>query len=128
MNLEKCRETYYDYSKKASQLIRQMGFAGLAFIWIFKDDIQGKIIVPQDLIPAGLLIISSLFLDLLHCIVPTAIWGILCRRKENAGFKLEDEFKVPRVLNWPANFCFWGKITIMLWAYYILLSFLIGKL
>ena len=128
MNLKECRETYYEYSKKASEVVRQFGLAGLAFIWILKEDTQGKIIVPADSIPAGFLIIVSLGFDLLHCIIPTAIWGILARRKEIQGFQNEDDFKVPIILNWPANFCFWGKIITMLWAYYILLSFVFSKL
>lgn len=128
MNLNKCREAYDEYSRKASEVVRHLGFAGLALIWIFKDDLPGQIIVPIDLIWGGALIFISLGLDLLHCIIPTAIWGILARYKENKGVKGEEIFDVSGFVNWPAIFCFWGKIIAMLWAYFILISFLFDKM
>ena len=41
MKLKDAREIYYFYSGKTSDLVRQLGLAGIAVIWLFKYDVQG---------------------------------------------------------------------------------------
>lgn len=41
MKLKDAREHYYFYSGKTSDLVRQLGLAGIAVIWLFKSDVQG---------------------------------------------------------------------------------------
>jgi len=41
MKLKDAREIYYFYSGKTSDLVRQLGLAGIAVIWLFKYDAQG---------------------------------------------------------------------------------------
>ena len=36
MKLSDYRETYYEFSGKASDVTRQLAFAGIAIVWIFK--------------------------------------------------------------------------------------------
>ena len=50
MKLKDAREFYYFNSGKTSDLVRQLGLAGIAVVWIFKYDVLG---VPK--IPAPLL-------------------------------------------------------------------------
>ncbi len=124
MRLEDCREYYYYHSGKASDVARQLGFAGLALIWIFKLQTQPGLAVPSSLIlPAGLIVVT-LACDLLQYISGTLAWGIYNRLKEVAGFSQDKEFKAPPQLNWPALVFFWAKLTAIIAAYVLLIRFL----
>ncbi len=128
MKLEGYRKDYYNYSSKTSDVVRNLGFAGIAIIWIFKTDVEGKYSIPAEFLPAGTTIIFSLFLDLLHCVIGTAIWGIFQWRKDQDPNVTEDEdIEAPKHINLPANILFWGKIITMLIGYLLLLCIL-GKM
>ena len=47
MKLRNYRQTYYDYSGKASDIARQLSFAGIAIIWIFKIQKDTSIELPK---------------------------------------------------------------------------------
>lgn len=137
MTLSDLRENYERFSEKTSALVRNLGFAGIALIWAFKTATKGKSIVPSELIIPGVLIVTSLALDLLHGVVGTAIWGIYNRIKEkefeeraakDRDFDPEEEdFLAPSPINWPALLLFWGKIAAMLASYVLLIQFLIRR-
>jgi hypothetical protein len=82
MQLEDTRESYQFYSGKTSEIVRQLAFAGIAIIWVFKTNLGPKQIVPRELFPAGILLVVGLTLDLLHYVTGTLIWGIYNRGKE----------------------------------------------
>lgn len=82
MKLEDTRESYQFFSGKASEIVRQLGFAGIAVIWVFKVTVGDRQVVPPELLPAGILLVSGLTLDLLHYVIGTLIWGIYNRSKE----------------------------------------------
>ena len=131
IKLKDVRQAYYDYSKKASEVVRHLGFAGIALIWIFRTDgnsINGNSIkgIPEALIPAGLCLVVGLALDLLHCIVPTGFWGWLQWAKGKTKSP-EDEIDVPRWINWPAILFFWTKIIAIVMAYILIIIYLISQ-
>jgi hypothetical protein len=128
MKLEDVRENYQYFSQKISDIVRQMGFAGIALIWVFKTDTGGKQVVPPELLPAAKLIVVALGLDLLHYICGTLVWGIYNRIKENKGTDEATEFLAPQVINWPALALFWLKIVVMVIAYIYILVFLLAKM
>jgi hypothetical protein len=41
MKLQKARDTYYEYSGKLSDITRQLSFAGIAIVWIFRAGDKG---------------------------------------------------------------------------------------
>ena len=135
MKLADIRENYEYFSQKTSEVIRQLGFAGIAVIWVFKVTAGGRETIPSPLIPASLFLVLGLSLDLLHCVVATAVWAVYNRHKEQVlnakhqahkGFDPEeDQFLAPRQINWPANLFFWSKITSISIAYVLLLRFLL---
>ncbi|MEI6832019.1 MAG: hypothetical protein WCK61_04885 [Candidatus Omnitrophota bacterium] len=127
MNLEECRNTYYDYSRKASEIVRYLGFAGIALVWIFRTENNGVIAVPVKLLFPSILLIVGLALDLLHAVTGTMTWAIYNRYKEYSGTKETDRFKAPAWINWGTLFFFWTKIVVIIWAYALLLSFLFYK-
>lgn len=82
MQLKDTRESYQFFSGKASEIVRQLGFAGIAVIWVFKVTVGDRQVVPPELLPAGILLVSGLTLDLLHYVTGTLIWGVYNRSKE----------------------------------------------
>jgi hypothetical protein len=137
MKLVDLREAYQFFSEKTSEIVRNLGFAGIALIWLFKTTNGGRDVVQPELVPAGALIVLGLSLDLLHAIVGTATWGIYNRIKEkefdaraarDKSFNPEKEdFLAPPPINWSALVLFWAKIAAMLIAYIILLRFLVDR-
>jgi hypothetical protein len=115
--LAEARESYYTLSGKASDVVRQLGFAGIATIWVFKSEWRGVVAVPGALLVPGLLIVAGLFLDLLQYLIATVLWGAYTRRQERGGMKPGELITAPAAINWPANACFYLKIALILAAY-----------
>lgn len=124
MKLKDARELYYFYSGKTSDLVRQLGLAGIAVVWIFKVDVQGIPKIPQALLPPLILIVLGLALDLLQYAVATSIWGIFQRRKELSGIADDADFLAPKQLNWPTIVFFVLKAASIIAAYVYLLRHL----
>ncbi len=124
MKLKDAREFYYFNSGKTSDLIRQLGLAGIAVIWLFKSDVQGAPKIPEALSLPLMLIILGLGLDFLQYVVATSIWGIFQRRKEIQGATAETEFLAPKQFNWPGIALFVFKVVTIIAAYFLLLRHL----
>ncbi len=124
MKLENCRNTYYEYTGKASEIVRYLGFAGIALVWIFKVEGGGTISIPQPLIAPSFWLVIGLTLDLFHYVVGSIIWGVYNRYKEKIGTKECDEFIASLKINWPTNFFFWSKIIAIIIAYILIIRFL----
>lgn len=123
------RDDYYALSGKASDVVRSLGFAGIAVIWIFKSaQPEGKYILPLDLYWAGLLIVASLALDLLQYALGALIWGAFWRLNEKSGVLDDEKLDAPSYFNWPALICFWGKLLTMIIAYALVLVYLLHNL
>ncbi len=128
MKLKDAREAYYEYSRKASEVSRSLAFAGIALIWIFKEDVAGSPRVPAGLVLPSILLASSLAFDLLQGVVASLLWGGFHRFKERQIKPGEDpEFKAPRWINWPTLFCFWGKLILVGAGLYLIILFTLGK-
>jgi hypothetical protein len=123
MKLKDVLDNYYFHTGKTSELVRQLGLAGIAVIWLFKKDVAGVPKIPGELLLPLLLIVLGLAVDLLHYISAAVIWGIFHRWKEKQVGS-EDEFDAPRQLNWPAIVFFALKGPAIIAAYVLLLSFL----
>lgn len=129
MKLKDVRENYYYFSQKTSDIVRQLGFAGIALVWVFKTDIGGgRQVIPPELLPATRYIVIGLALDLLHYVAGTLVWAIYNGLKERAGTKEETEFLAPRPINWPSIVFFWAKTIVMIYAYVLLILFLANRI
>jgi hypothetical protein len=120
MKPEDVRSAYKDYTGKASDIVRQLGFAGIALIWLFRTDVGGKPVVTEELFRAGFLIIVALACDLLQYVAGSLVWGIYNRRIERDGYPEDENFTASRRLNWPTLMFFWGKIVCIAAAYFLL--------
>lgn len=124
MKLENVRQAYYDYSGKTSEIVRQLGFAGIALIWIFKSGVEANPIIPTELIIPAIFIVLGLTLDLSHYIAGTITWGIYNRVLEKQGTSNKTDFLAPRQLNWATNSLFVLKVGCIVIAYIYILVFL----
>jgi thiamine transporter ThiT len=76
-------QDFYEFSGKASDINRQLAFAAIAVIWLFKTDTpNGQITIPHDLIWPGILIVAALAADLLQYVAGSLIWGSYARYLE----------------------------------------------
>jgi hypothetical protein len=127
MKLKEARESYYYYSGKASDRVRQLAFAGIALIWILKIDDRGNQAIPEILIIAAVFIVAGLGFDLLQYLYGSAAWGIFHRCKENKRTKENSQFQAPAKINWPTNAFFWLKAVSIIISYCFILFFLFNK-
>jgi hypothetical protein len=124
MILKDALENYYTYSGKASEIVRQLGLAGIAIVWLFKQDNKQFAQIPADLKLPLFLIVIGLACDLLQYAVSTLIWGTYHRYKEKSGTSPADEFNAPEPINIPGIAFFTVKIILIIAAYFFLLKYI----
>lgn len=124
--LSEFRAAYYDFSAKASEVSRQLAFAGIAIVWVFRRENAGVPAVPPDLVLPTLLLAAGLAFDLLHYVVATVMWGTFTRQREKRlhGSDDDPEVDAPRWINWPALTLFALKLAVVGAAYVLLAGYL----
>jgi hypothetical protein len=128
MLVSEAQACYREFSGKASDLVRQLSFAGLAIIWIFHVDHAGATAkLPIALLWPGLTIVAALLLDFSQYAYCSAAWGFLARHLEKHNGPTH-EFKLRREMNWPSIVCFWGKIIALVAAYVLLFIYVARQL
>lgn len=68
------------FSGKASDNVRQLAFAGIAVIWLFKQDVSGQPHVPASYKWPAILLVLTLLFDFLQYGVATGAWWLQERR------------------------------------------------
>ena len=124
MKLDGYRETYQFHTGKASEVARQLSFAGIALIWVFRNAPNALVAVPQQLVLPTKPFVIALALDLLQYLAGTIAWGTFVRHHEGAGTPADEELDASMYRNWPALAFFWGKMVAVLLAYYLVLQYL----
>lgn len=120
------RAAYQDYSASTSEKVRQLAFAALGVVWVFRPN--NGMQLPRTLLWAATFAVVALALDFLHSLYGTAAWGVLHRRKEREGVGDDVQFKAPRQINWPTNSLFGAKVLALAVCYVFLLRHLIALL
>lgn len=126
MKLSDYRNTYYEFSGKASDVARNLSFAGIALIWIFMVAGDPVPKIPKRLIlPAALLALTLAF-DLLQYISATLIWGLFQWYHER---KLNDtsedpDLDAPTFLKWPQFIFFVLKLCTIILAYCLITKYI----
>ncbi len=118
------------FSGKASEITRQIVFAAIAIIWIFRNPSPGQIIPKELLLPLYLLF-ATLALDLIHYIIGSVIWGIFCEVKErsvNQGKITAENVDAPNILSYFVTFFFFLKIIVLGFAIYFLSAYFLPLL
>ncbi len=124
MKLEDAKTAYYEYSGKTSDIIRYLGLAGIAIIWIFRMESSSKLSLPQNLLLPIILLIIGLSCDLLQYVTASIVWGVYHRFKEKTMVDTSKDFEAPRQINWLTNAFFCLKILTIVWAYILILGYL----
>jgi len=103
------KSAYEVLSGKASDIIRQLSLAGVAWIRVFKVSLGTSFLIEANLLRGLFFIFLALFLDLLQYLVGTATWHIYFRKEEREHIGREVEFEAPAWMNWPTWTLFWDE-------------------
>lgn len=127
------------YSGQASDLNRNLGYAGLALVWIFKKDIpdggdvNAHLQIPTILIVASASIVASLLCDWIQYIYGSLFWGRRLKEEEAKWQSTSEKYEDHRFQN-PTSAIevfeiFWkAKLILMAFAYLLILIFLMMKM
>ena len=126
MKLDKLLEAKDYYSSEASNITRQLGFAGIAIIWVFKVNTADGYRAPEELILPGLLFTIGLTCDFLHYVLASIVYKIYVSYKEKKVTRNE-EFTIEPALNWPGDAMWWLKIAFIVSGYYFVILHLFEK-
>jgi hypothetical protein len=128
MKLEKFKEESYEFSKQASDLVRQFAFAGIAIIWIFKIDKPTEHLIPQELFKPLLFFVVTLIFDIFQYLIPAIILSIFFwfHERKNQGNTQIDK-KAPFLISLPGWLCFFGKVTSLFIGFYYITIYLFSK-
>jgi hypothetical protein len=125
MKISEIRDAYYDATGKVSDIVRQLGLAGIGVIWIFRSGTDnGGIKYSHSLIwPLGLfvLILAS---DLLQYAYKSLLWGMLNWFLWRKHHDNEKDVMVSGKWNVPSLVLFWLKTTLTMIAYLLLFRFI----
>jgi len=119
------KKEYEDSSKTASDLSRNLAFAGIGIIWIFtktKDTID-DLVIPFSLLVAAILLVVALFLDIMQYTYKTIIWYLKFRSVEKKC-KENNEIEHSTSLNLLTWICFYTKIGLVIISYIFIINFL----
>lgn len=130
--------SHYDYfSSTASNISRQLAFAGIAATWLFRPESATGLGLPVELRPVAFLFVLTLLFDLLQYFYGSGAWGFFQLKREAEAIevakklnpenpKVEDaEVKdSPGWINYATFWLFFFKMTCLLWAYVLLARWL----
>lgn len=135
MTLKEIREDYVRYSTNVSELSRNLAYAGIGIVWIFKqsntnDELLSTFMssIPSELKWPLILFIVVLILDLFQYVIQTTIWyPYYAKHKEIHKEEKEDDVNLqePEIHSAiPWCFCVF-KLLFIIIAYFMLGMFLL---
>jgi hypothetical protein len=128
VKLQDYRDDFYTFSGKASDISRQLAFAGIAIIWLFKKDTLPGLSIPRELLLSGIFILLSLALDLVHYCLASLVWRLYYRGKEKSGTSEDEELHHSEWLERPLWILFAAKIFFVLLAYIWILRYFLNAI
>jgi hypothetical protein len=128
MTLDDARSAYEALSGKASDIMRQLGLAGIALIWLFRVDTPKGPTLDSGLLRGAVFVFSAVICDFLQYAIGATIWFRYFRHEENQGRDDDAQFKAPAWLNWPTWTLFFLKVAAVLVAYFgYIIPYLVGR-
>jgi hypothetical protein len=112
---------YKEYSQNASEILRKIAFAGIAFCWLFRNQNNQ---FPNLVFLSLIFLIFFFIFDLFQYLFATLMLKIWIRKKEiemwnNTG-KIEGDYQLPTWLDLPAFILFLSKATTLLVTFVLL--------
>ena len=146
IKLKDVKEAYEELSGKASEVVRQLAFAGIGVVWIFNrsndtgalnnsccrnvSNLVGEcndigFDIPEGLMSALFLLCLAVAIDLLQYTVSTGIWYViyLIHHKKNVDDETK-ELPDPEYTNILPWLLWLSKIALTIWAYVLIAKFL----
>ena len=123
--LSQFKKDYQELSGKASDVARQLSFAGIAIIWIFRVNNNSGVTLNPKLILPTIFLCISLACDLLHYIYSSIVWGSFHRYHEKKKTNPQDDPDLtadPR-LNWPSIAFFYLKLLGVILSYIFIIKY-----
>jgi len=119
------RSTYKHNTETASKITRNLGYAGIAFVWGLRST--------DDSLPIWLLVVCGLLAlglmaDVLQYFITSCMYWLHYRKLQEAGLKDSDSIAVPGRLHEPARVCYFSKVFLILAAYVVLLIYLLERM
>lgn len=112
MKLSEIREAYEELSGSLSKFNRQLAFAGIGIIWLFRTSTENGTTIEQAMLTPVLCFVVSFAFDLLQYFWQSYAWYIYYWYKRGKGSHEEDEMNEPE---WP-NIIAWVFFTIKVCA------------
>lgn len=125
---------FYDDTGKLSGIIRNLAFAGIGLIWIFRNPDLTESILPQNLLLPLLFIVLCLISDVLQYLWRSiSIYTVYkCKEVKYLKEKLKEKeisnITIPNFISVITWIFFWMKIIFIATAYVLLCNFIVGKL
>jgi hypothetical protein len=135
---EEIRDLHKHYNQNTSQYVRQLAFAGIAVIWLFKINSLPNIDLPRSFISPLLLFVITLMLDFIHFALGSWLFGrnistLFARWADPRGlsgwsgkFYRKEQVQGVVLMGSPAlRLIFWTKVTTLALGYTVLIVILI---
>jgi len=98
--LSEYKKDYYAFTGKLSDINRQIAFAGIAIIWIFKTSTKTGFKLDDNLIAPAIFIVLGLAFDMFQYIYQSLTWTIFYTFYKRKGVTEDFEVDSPEYLNW----------------------------
>lgn len=125
------RQYHYDATVKVSDNARTLALSAIAIVWLFKEKVGNSYQVPNELFIPLLLVVITMTLDFLQYVYRSIAWHIRFRLDEKQLYKgkitEETELYAPGWINIFAYVLFYGKVSVLIGAYYYLVSYFLSK-
>ena len=127
MELHKFLDKYHEFSAKASEVNRQLAFAGFAVMWLFGGDAGRQPALSHEFVLPGILLTGALAFDLLQYVTGAIIWKVFHRIHERRGEKPAKDVSAPLAPSYILAGLFALKILLVVLAYVLILGQLGGR-
>src|SRR5688500_13649158 len=122
------QKAYADYTTQASAIVRNLAFAGIAIVWLFRYQQGDSTRLPADLARASFALVLALAFDLAQYVLGGIVWGVANSKATADGKGPKDPIVTHRRMTWPMNYCYVTKIALVGLAYALILAFLWSEL
>jgi len=125
MKLKEAKEAYYEFSGTLSAGVRNISFAGIAIVWIFRTSDSS---IPSELLLPLVFFVSSLSFDIFHYAYASLAWRCYYNRCFKKKIRDDDEVDPPDYMNWPSEIFMTIKILSVCIGYVFIGIFLVNRI
>ncbi|GHV14422.1 hypothetical protein FACS1894179_01480 [Bacteroidia bacterium] len=126
MKLKEIRESYEFHTGKLSDIVRQLAFAGIGIIWIFRtSNSDNSNYIPNELLYPLISLITSLVFDIFHYLYSSVFWYIIYFKSRKKDNNEESDVEEKECWSIPSWLFFALKTLFLIIAYILLFIYLL---